>query len=234
MKMMLGLCMDVRVDSHSIAGLEVDGLHDAAPARRVLAHGLEQGIRPVANRIHAVSATLLSHFARVDRAGEFGAQFVDDGLRCSSAVRSRRTRRSPPRPSFPPRRISAGRASAASVFSPLVASTLTRPVGSICNALPTVSKYTGTMPPITSWRAGVDPRYGTWTIFSPAERLSISAEEVRRRAGPIRGEARWPGANTASAAPANGASASPPVRQVPVGVEEGRWAWVLVSWVLSA
>ena len=43
-------------------------------------------------------------------------------------------------------------------FPPLVAMTLTRPLGSICSAPPTVSKYAGTAPPIRSWRAGVEPR----------------------------------------------------------------------------
>jgi hypothetical protein len=43
-------------------------------------------------------------------------------------------------------------------LSPLVASTFTRPEGSICCAPPMVSKYTGTVPPITSCRAGVEPR----------------------------------------------------------------------------
>ena len=42
-------------------------------------------------------------------------------------------------------------------LAPLVASTLTRPVGSIEMAPPTVSKYTGMLPPITSCRAGVEP-----------------------------------------------------------------------------
>ena len=41
---------------------------------------------------------------------------------------------------------------------PLVASTLTRPLGCMLMAPPTVSKYTATVPPMTSWRAGVEPR----------------------------------------------------------------------------
>src|SRR5687768_4679247 len=64
----------------SIVGLKVHGLHDACPACRVFAHGLQECVAVVAHGVHTVLQQLLAHFARIDGAGELGAQLVDDGL----------------------------------------------------------------------------------------------------------------------------------------------------------